>query len=565
MNRRGTALGRTAVRYSAAMVKPTAEVLATDGARVSEGITRGRRRVRRRSSRSPALTQFLSFLWPGLGQAYVHSPVRALIFAVPPAALVVGLLFLIVASPSGFALNLLAPTFATVIIGLIVVHGLWRIASIVDAWRMTRDRARTLTDRTLPLAALLILITLAAHLTAGVYVQSFAEAGSRIFTGAQPAGPDQIDTILGGDPSPSPDGGALGGVDDLNGDGVIDGDDIDAADINGDGVVDVSDVQDPGLADGDANGDGTVDGNDLPAPGTTPGPSFDPGLTPPPVDVGSGDWPAGSLPSDGPINVLFVGLDSGLGRGHSLSDSLIVGSYYPDRDQMTMISFPRDLGRFPLYTGGSYPNRINTFLGYAGRHPEIFPEGPIAALMKEIGYLLGTRIHFYAATNLEGLPTAVDAVGGVNVVLEKAIADAHWGLYLEPGAYHFNGQTVMPYVRSRYGPNNDDWKRARRQQQVILALADRVKDPAVAMRLPEVISALSEVIRTDVPRDQVRQILSLLERANEASTEQIVLSTPHGYAQRIPAAEVNGRYMIEPNIAAIRELSRRVFGPYSRF
>ena len=548
--------------------------------------------------RSPVTGSFLSFLWPGLGHLYLGRRLLALIWAVVPAVLVVGLLALIVSGPSTFALNLLGPTFSLVIIGVLALHGIWRVAAILDSWRLTRASPRALTDRTLPVAVMLSVLVLVAHVGAATFVQSFSDAGQRIFTSDRPTGPDQIDDILGGgtvstdpaatdDPNPAIDvngDGVIDSRDDINGDGLINADDIDAGDINGDGVVDEND-----LLTGDTNGDGVVDGNDLPdgeenpdevvpgdtngdgvvdgndQPGATPGPTFDPGASPPPIAIDPGDVPGGSLPSDGPINVLFVGLDSGLGRTHSLSDSLIVASYYPSRDTVTMISFPRDLGRIPLYKGGVYPARINTFLGYAGRHPELFPEGPIVALMRELGFILGINIHYYAATNLDGLPSAVDAVGGVDVLVDRPIADPRWGLYLEPGQYHLNGVTVMPFVRSRYGENNDDWKRARRQQQVILALAARVKDPSVALRLPEVISALSEVVRTNVPREQAQMLLSIVEKANEASAEQIVLSPPGGYAQRIPAIEVHGRYMIEPNIAAIRELSIRVFGSYSRY
>ena len=68
----------------------------------------------------------------------------------------------------------------------------------------------------------------------------------------------------------------------------------------------------------------------------------------------------------------------------------MVASYDPTNDRVTMISVPRDTGRFPLYTGGYYKNRINTFLNYAGSHPSQFPEGPVKALMREISYIVAS-------------------------------------------------------------------------------------------------------------------------------------------------------------------------------
>lgn len=241
-----------------------------------------------------------------------------------------------------------------------------------------------------------------------------------------------------------------------------------------------------------------------------------------------------------------------------------MASYFPERDKLTMISIPRDTGRLPLYKGGTYPNRINSFLGYAKGNAALFPEGPIVALMRELGYVLGTRITLYAATNLDGLPQAVDAVGGVDVVLNRPIADPGFNLFLEPGPYHLDGRSVMPYVRSRHGPNNSDYQRARRQQDVLKALATRVQDPAVLVRLPEVMDALARVVRTNVPREGTSTLLTILRRANDATTEHLVLSPPD-YANRIPPAEVNGRYMTQLDMSAIRALSLRLFGTYSRY
>lgn len=507
----------------------------------TEGIGRGRRKVRRRRhTGSPSTATFLSFLWPGLGNAYVRQRRRAFLFALPPLLLLIGTAVLIAQDPTTFALSLLAPSFALVVIGAIAVHGLWRVLAILDAWRMTRAGTGRLSDRHLPLAILLSVVVIVGHVSAGVFVQSFADAGEKIFTGDKPGGDSDIDGILGGGPLP-PAGGALPG--DTNGDGVVD--------WNDEGWIEDEEEIPP-----EGEGEGEEE------PSQEPGPSFDPDLSPPPLDDPTGQPdPVGSLPSEGPINILFIGLDSGLGRTHSLSDTLLVASYFPERDQVTLISIPRDTGRMPLYTGGTYPRRINTFLGYARSNPHLFPEGPVAALMKQVGYLLGTHIHFYAATNLEGLPKAVDAVGGVEVVLDRPIADPKWNLYVEPGRHYLDGRTVMPVVRSRYGPGNSDWQRARRQQQVIRGLAASVRDPSVAMRLPQVVNALTEVVRTNVPRDKTMTLHRILERANDASAHHVVLS-PSRYARRVTGIHF---YMTELNMAAVRELSLNVFGAYSRY
>jgi LCP family protein required for cell wall assembly len=505
----------------------------------------------------------LSFVWPGLGHAYLGRRRRAVAFGLPPALLLVGLVGAAVVDPTGFAIALLATSFALAVTALIAVHGTWRVAAIIDTWRAARpDNGRGRAAGVLPLLLLSAAIV-GVHGAAIITVQSYANAGEQIFQGDRPTGESDIDFLLGGVPAATPGPLATTAAvapDPTAGEPNPTPGVAVAGDTNGDGVFDWNDegwVED----ETDLTGEEPSDEPDDDEHAGEPAPSFDPALTPPPLPAGDA---IGKLPDDGPITVLFVGLDSGQGRKHSLTDSLIVASYYPARDKLTMISVPRDTSRLPMYKGGTYPRRINTFLGYARANPKMFPEGPVAALMKQIGYVLGTPIHFYAATDLDGMPKVIDLVGGVDVVLDRAIADPRWNFYLEPGKHHLDGQSVMPYVRSRYGPGNSDWQRARRQQQVIRAAAAKVRDPRIAVRLPQIIDGMTDVVRTNVPRNQVSVLVRILEKANDASTEHIVLS-PNRYARRIPAAETGGAYMTELNMAAVRELSIRVFGSYSRY
>jgi polyisoprenyl-teichoic acid--peptidoglycan teichoic acid transferase len=272
----------------------------------------------------------------------------------------------------------------------------------------------------------------------------------------------------------------------------------------------------------------------------------------------------GPIPTDGPINVLFVGIDSSPTRGQALTDSLIVASFDRQRDQIAMISVPRDTGRLPMYDGTVYNRRVNSLFSVARRDPERFPDGPIGTLVKEMSYIVGVDIHYYAIVDMAGFTNAVDAVDGVDVVVDKQIADPVRKLYLDPGRYHLDGEQALSYVRSRFGPNNSDYQRARRQQQVLRALAKRASDPAVFVRLPSVVDAVAQMVRSNAPLEQLPELLDVLQASESSTTRQIVLS-PKKYAQRIPPAEVGGRFMTELKMDALAELSIELFGDYSRY
>jgi LCP family protein required for cell wall assembly len=332
--------------------------------------------------------------------------------------------------------------------------------------------------------------------------------------------------------------------------------------VGGHGVAGYDVSSFAGAGDRMFDGDGRPDGGGDPLDDILgPGPGWSP---PPGGQLGPTPRPDNPIPTDGPVNILFVGVDSGPGRDHALTDSLIVASFDPDTNELVMISVPRDTGRVPLFDGGRYDNRINSLMGHFKRNGAKYPDGPIQTLVTQMSYLVGVPIHYYAVTDMAGLREVVDLVGGVDVVLEQRIADPRMQLYMEPGRHHLDGERALMYARSRYGPGNSDFVRARRQQQLIRALANRAKDPEVLVRLPEVLDAGARLVRSDVPVEQLPEILELLDRSAGATTRQIVLAPPR-YAQRVPPDEVGGRYMIELKMDALAALSVELFGDRSRY
>ncbi|GIW19975.1 MAG: hypothetical protein KatS3mg065_0271 [Chloroflexota bacterium] len=145
---------------------------------------------------------------------------------------------------------------------------------------------------------------------------------------------------------------------------------------------------------------------------------------------------------------------------HSLTDTLLVVSIDPATKSAAMVSLPRDLARFPLSDGRIYQGKINSLLSYADRHRSEFPDGGMTTLVREVGYLVGVPIHYYAAINLPGFQAMIDAVGGVRVYNEKPIDDPFYvdwrdpsrrGFSLSVGWHTLDGDTALAFVRSRRG------------------------------------------------------------------------------------------------------------------
>ncbi|TMC61337.1 MAG: LytR family transcriptional regulator [Chloroflexi bacterium] len=270
------------------------------------------------------------------------------------------------------------------------------------------------------------------------------------------------------------------------------------------------------------------------------------------------------------INVLLTGIDSGPGRNHSLNDTLIVASIDPVSHKVAMVSFPRDIANFPLYNGGRYTDKINSLMTYAGNHKDKFPDGPLPTLIKELGYLVGAPIHYYAAVDLEGFRSLIDKVGGVDIDNPRPINDPVYGGWtdkrpigfsLSAGVHHLDGQSALAYVRSRKGPGDSDFSRARRQQQLLVALARKLSDPKMLPRLPDILTVAGDTVRTNFPSDRLREMIDLTQGIPDSAIMRIVLSPPYSTRPKTKSST----YTLELNSVRLAAVSIKVFGAESAY
>jgi LCP family protein required for cell wall assembly len=301
-----------------------------------------------------------------------------------------------------------------------------------------------------------------------------------------------------------------------------------------------------------------------------------PAPTPIPPSLAPGESPVTPSASPGVpvnparINILLTGIDSSSIRSHALNDTLLVVSVDPTTGQMTMVSFPRDMANLPMPNGKIFTPKINSLESYADRHPGQFPEGGIAALTNEIGYLLGAKVDYYASVDLEGFSKLIDRVGGVTVDVLQPIDDPAYGgwttpgkigLHLTAGTHKFDGETALAYVRSRKGVGDSDFSRARRQQQLLVALEKKLIDPGMLPNLPGILKDATETLKTNFPPDQVSAMLDLAKKTDEASIKRYVLGPPY----TTHPTNITSVYILVPDMARIAKLSIAIFGAESRY
>jgi LCP family protein required for cell wall assembly len=236
-----------------------------------------------------------------------------------------------------------------------------------------------------------------------------------------------------------------------------------------------------------------------------------------------------------------------------------------------MISIPRDTARLPMYNGGEFNGRVNNLMRTAARNPTLYPDGGMGTLVNELSYIVGVPIDYYAQIDIHGFTALVDMVGGVDVVLDTPIQDATYqfsptetGFFLDAGPHHLDGKLATAYARSRHGPGNSDYERARRQQQILLSLRTKLNDPRLMADLPGLLYVLSNIIRTDAPLDRLPDIVSIALASATAEPQRAVLQPPR-YAERAFNQAGEPTSMTVLRMDAIAELSRELFGADSRY
>ncbi|MGH2456490.1 MAG: LCP family protein, partial [Candidatus Limnocylindria bacterium] len=415
----------------------------------------------RTRTRHPALAALLSFIFPGVGQAYAGHASLALLLAAPVLLAALAGLAIALAWGDQIRNNLLSDTFLSGLLILDVALMAWRTFAIAQVGFARAEPAPGLAmdgggglavqaeggggswrrAGTLSLVVLLILLTVAMHAWAGFVVSRLNRTLGDVFSGA-----------------------GRGGL----------------------------------VTDADEG----------------------------PLNVPEYAWDGTER-----INILLLGVDSGPGREQALTDTILVVSVDPVARSAVMVSVPRDTGFVPLsdgtiYPEGLYPRKVNELASEAGQDPERWcpdlEEAPeacgIRTLERSIGLYLGIPIQYYAQVDLEGFRSLIDAVGGLQLCLPGPLVDPEYtgagvaerGIQLPAGCTHYDGARALAYARIRKGwidlpdgtrEQQDDFKRAERQQLVLLELRREFARLDLFFELPAMLEAIGDTVSTDFPRD----------------------------------------------------------------
>jgi LCP family protein required for cell wall assembly len=218
------------------------------------------------------------------------------------------------------------------------------------------------------------------------------------------------------------------------------------------------------------------------------------------------------------VNILVLGIDQRCGEdGPTRTDTMIVLTMDPVGLSAAMLSLPRDLW---VEVPGFGINKINQahFLGEIND----FPGGGPGLAVQTVEATLGISLDYFVTVDFEAFVEIVDEIEGIDVDVPEDIADDTYPdncygydpFYITAGEHHLDGRDALKYARTR-ATFGGDIDRAGRQQQVIMALRDKILRldmvPRLVARSPEMWQIVQENVNTSLSLNDAIQ-LALLAR-----------------------------------------------------
>jgi LCP family protein required for cell wall assembly len=245
------------------------------------------------------------------------------------------------------------------------------------------------------------------------------------------------------------------------------------------------------------------------------------------------------LPGDGGrVNLVLLGIDRRKGDGWTYrTDTIMILTLDPETRRAGLLSIPRDL-QLPIPGYGQ--DRINTANVFGYLHD--YPGGGPALLRATIDANFEIPIDGYVMVDFLAFEQIVNALGGIEIEVTETLHDtrypdprpgdphAYKTVHFDPGRQQMDGRRALEYARSRM--STSDFDRARRQQEILLALRDKLFRLEAIPRWPSLATILRDAVQTDIGTGEMLGLILLVARTDLGDLERVVIEAPLVYGHR---------------------------------
>uniref|UniRef100_UPI003570C5CB LCP family protein n=1 Tax=Mangrovihabitans endophyticus TaxID=1751298 RepID=UPI003570C5CB len=235
--------------------------------------------------------------------------------------------------------------------------------------------------------------------------------------------------------------------------------------------------------------------------------------------------PAKEAAAGDAMNFLMLGSDTRDpgSTGGSRSDTIIVLHLPKDRSGAQMVSIPRDTWvHVPRSADGRHG-------GVTAKINAAFAWGGAPLMVQTVEDYTGVRIDHMVMVDFSGFKDIVDALGGVQIDVERAFTSTH---SLNPDSIrHFragpqtmDGAAALDYARERYAFADGDFARIRHQQQVIKAILSKASSGGMLAN-PARLNSFLRASADSVAVDDTLNIIGTADDLRHLRSENLTFCT----------------------------------------
>ena len=217
-------------------------------------------------------------------------------------------------------------------------------------------------------------------------------------------------------------------------------------------------------------------------------------------------------------NILFLGVDASenpkdLWTG-TRTDTIILVNIDPKNKSVNALSIPRDSKVYLPRDNGV--NKINAAHAIGG----------IEMTKRTVEETLGVHIDRYIMVHDNAVKEIVDAMGGIDIYIEKPMHynDYSGNLHINfaKGNQHLDGQQAVEYLRFRHDALGDIG-RTQRQQWLMRSVLDKLKQPSTITKIPDIIAVTKKYVKTDMSFYEMSQYAAMLKHVDMNKIEVATL------------------------------------------
>jgi len=264
------------------------------------------------------------------------------------------------------------------------------------------------------------------------------------------------------------------------------------------------------------------------------------------------------------LNVLLLGIRGADDpNGGLLTDTMMVATIELKTGNVALISVPRDL--YVNMPNHDFKRKINEAY-VTGIMDTKDWKGGLDYAKKAVSDVTGLDIHYAASVDFRAFKEIIDTMGGVTIDLAQPFSEMNQfeegPISLPAGKQTINGDTALLFVRARFSSN--DFERAKRQQQVLMAVKEKALGLGVLsnpLKIISILNTLGNDVRVDAQLWEIQEMAVLAQKVDSSKIRRKVFDTTESgllYASR----DQNGAYILLPdgdNFSKIREEIKNIF------